>query len=63
MSDWYKAFIRAGVTEEEANKASQELADIKTDVIKLAGEVNMLKWMAGTNVAISVAILLRILFT
>lgn len=64
-----EALLEAGASADKASKAAQELAGYETrlggldmKLERLDGRVNLLAWMVGTNIALSVAILLR-LFT
>jgi hypothetical protein len=62
-----EALIDAGASPEKAGKAAEELAGyenklagLDTRMAALQGEVNILKWMVGFNLAMTVAILLKL---
>ncbi|MCY4323807.1 MAG: integrase [Gammaproteobacteria bacterium] len=68
----YKAFIVAGVPEEDAREAAEALSAenlaTKSDVQRLetrvdgiAAQVNLLRWMVGFNLAFTMAVLWRLL--
>lgn len=65
ISEVYRAFIVAGVPEEEARRAAEVLSSenlaTKTDVRNLQSQMTLLKRMVGFNLAFSMAILWRIL--
>ena len=39
-----------------------QLGDLKREVVAQRGELNLLKWMVGTNMALTVAVLAKLLF-
>jgi hypothetical protein len=47
----------AGAGEEGAIKAADELAGYENRFSKLEGDVGLLKWMVGFNLALTIAIL------
>jgi hypothetical protein len=58
----YDAFREAGASEERSRAAAEAVANYDDQLMKLRGGVSLLKWMAGFNIALSVAmfgILLR----
>lgn len=64
----YDALKSAGVDDEKARKAAEEVAGYDSQIGQLDrkltvldGRVNLLQWMVGTNIAISVGILWRVL--
>ena len=72
ISEVYKAFIVAGVPEEDAREAAEALSAenlaTKSDVQRLetrvdgiAAQVNLLRWMVGFNLAFTMAVLWRLL--
>jgi hypothetical protein len=59
-----EALIEAGASPEKANDAAEEvasyenrLAGIETKLVALDGRVNLLTWMVGTNVAMTIGVL------
>lgn len=56
----YDALKDAGATEEKAKKAAESLANYESRFNKVESELNLLKWMVGFNVGLSVAILLKL---
>jgi hypothetical protein len=64
LMEVYDAFREAGASEERSRAAAEAVANYDDQLMKLRGDVSLLKWMAGFNVALSVAmfgILLRFL--
>ena len=72
ISEVYKAFIVAGVPEEDAREAAKALSAenlaTKSDVQRLetrvdgiAAQVNLLRWMVGFNLAFTMAVLWKLL--
>jgi len=56
----YDALKEAGATEEKAKKAAAEaLAAYENRFNKVESDLNLLKWMVGFNLAMSVGILLK----
>jgi DNA integrity scanning protein DisA with diadenylate cyclase activity len=56
----YDALKDAGATEEKAKKAAESLANYESRFNKVESELNLLKWMVGFNIGLSVAILLKL---
>jgi hypothetical protein len=62
LMEVYDAFREAGASEERSRAAAEAVANYDDQLAKLRGDVSLLKWMAGFNIALSVAmfsILLR----
>ena len=69
-----EALVEAGASPEKARQAAaelasyenrfdgvdHELADFRTTMSELKGELNLLKWMIGFNLAMTLAILWRV---
>ena len=55
----YDALKEAGATEEKAKKAAEALAAYENRFNKVESDLNLLKWMVGFNLAISVGVLLK----
>lgn len=69
MGALYDALLAANVPEEQARKAAEEvatydrdMAGVRTELTGMRGEINLLKWMVGTNVVLTVGVLGRLLF-
>jgi len=56
----YDALKEAGATEEKAKKAAEALAAYENRFNKVESDLNLLKWMVGFNLAMSVGILLKL---
>lgn len=62
LTEVYDAFREAGASEERSRAAAEAVANYDDQLTNLRGDVSLLKWMAGFNIALSVAmfgILLR----
>jgi len=67
IKEVYDAFRAAGTPEDQAAAAAQAIAgyenrfaDIERELVKIRGELNILKWMVGFNLAISMALLWKV---
>ena len=58
----YDAFKDAGASEEKSRAAAKAIADYDTRFSKIEAELAVLKWMAGANIALSLAIIARTFF-
>ncbi len=56
----YDALKEAGATEDKAKKAAEALAAYENRFTRVEGDLNLLKWMVGFNLAMSVGILLKL---
>lgn len=56
----YDALKEAGATEDKAKKAAEALAAYENRFNKVESDLNLLKWMTGFNLAMSVGILLKL---
>jgi hypothetical protein len=68
IAEVYDAFVAAGAPEEKARKAAEAVAafesrfgQIENRFLKLEGDLNLLKWMAGFNLALSAGIVMLLL--
>jgi hypothetical protein len=52
-----EALLDAGASPEKANKAAEELAAYDAQLADVRSDLNLLKWMVGTNVAVTLGIL------
>jgi len=55
----YDALKEAGASEDKAKKAAEALAAYENRFNKGESDLNLLKWMVGFNLAISVGVLLK----
>lgn len=63
----YDALKSAGVEDDKARKAAEEVAGYDSQIMHLDrkvtvmdGRMNLLQWMVGTNIALTIAILWRV---
>jgi hypothetical protein len=56
----YDALKEAGATEDKAKKAAEALAAYENRFNKVKSDLNLLKWMVGFNLFMSVGILLKL---
>lgn len=59
LMEVYDALREAGASEERSRAAAEAVANYDDRLSSLGSDVSLLKWMAGFNVALSVAVLLR----
>jgi len=67
ISEVYDALKEAGASEEKSRKAAEALASydnhfakIENDLTAIRGELALVKWMVGFNLAIAVATLWKV---
>lgn len=66
IEELYDALIEAGASEDKARAAARattfetRILEIKSDVSLLKSDVNLLRWMVGFNLALTVAVLFRV---
>ena len=71
MGNLYSALKQAGADEDNAKKAAEEvagyenrIADLKTEMkaefASVRGELSLVKWMLGFNLAMTVALVVRL---
>lgn len=60
LTEVYDALRDVGANEEKARRAAEALADYQRDISELRGDTRVLKWIAGTNLAFTMAILWRV---
>jgi hypothetical protein len=60
IEEIYDALIEAGASEEKARAAARAMTNYDTRISKMESDINLLKWMAGFNLAMTVAILFRV---
>lgn len=63
----YDALKSAGVDDDRARKAAEDVASYDSQIGQfdrkvtiLDGRVNLLQWMVGTNIALTIAVLWRV---
>jgi hypothetical protein len=57
----YEALKEAGASEEKAAKAAEAIAGYENRFNKVETDLMLLKWMVGFNLAVSVAVLFKLL--
>ena len=62
LSKTYAALKAAGAPDGIAREAAEEIAGFENRLSGIESDVKLLKWMVGTNIVLTVGILLR-LFT
>lgn len=60
IAEVYDAFKSAGVEENKALAAASAIADYQKDIAELRGDVKLIKWIVGFNLAFSVTVLMLI---
>jgi hypothetical protein len=56
MGKLYAALREANVAEDKAREAAEEVASFETRISDLTADMRLLKWMAGFNLALTIAI-------
>lgn len=60
MSKLYAALRLAGVPDDSAIPASEEVAGFENRLARVESALNQLKWMIGFNLALSSAIIIKL---
>ena len=60
IEEVYDALIEAGASEEKARAASRAIASYEHRISDVKRDLHLLKWMAGFNLGLSVAVLFRV---
>ncbi len=60
VAELYDALRDAGASEDKARAAATAIADYDARLGKIEADLNLLKWMVGMNVAMTLAILVRL---
>ena len=60
MGKLHEALIGAGADTRTAREAAEEVANFENRISKIEGDLGLLKWMAGFNIALTLAILWRV---
>ena len=55
IAEVYVAFKSAGADDDKALAAASAIADYQRDIAELKGDVKLIKWIVGFNLAFSVA--------
>lgn len=61
LSKTYDALKAAGAPDAIAREASEEIAGFESRVSGIESDMKLLKWITGTNVALTAAVLFRLL--
>ena len=61
LSSMYDALREGGTSDEKARKAAEEVANYDNRLVTLEGKMTLLQWMVGVNIAMTTAILLKLL--
>ncbi len=66
ISEVYKAFLKAGVPEQDAREAAEALSAenlaTKNDIIRLERDMAALKWMVGATLAGVIVVFVQFFF-
>ncbi len=62
MGNLYNALVKAGVEQNDAAKAAEEVASYENRIAKIEVDLAVIKWMVGFNMAFTVAVLVRSFF-
>jgi hypothetical protein len=54
------ALLDAGASEDKARRAAEELAGYESRLAAIDGRLSVLTWMAGTNIALTIAVLFKL---
>jgi len=57
MSKLYAALRAGDVPEDKAREAAEEMAGYENRFAKIEGDLNLLKWMVGFNLIMTVALI------
>ena len=60
IEEIYDALLEAGASEVKARAAARAMTNYETRISKIESDLNLLKWMAGFNLATTVAVLFRV---
>ncbi len=61
LSKTYEAFRAAGVPDDKAREAAEEIAGFENRLATIEADMKLFKWMLGVNLAFSLAILVILL--
>jgi len=60
ISEVYDALKEAGASEEKARKAAEAVASYENRFARIEGDLGVVKWMIGFNLAMTVAVLWKV---
>jgi hypothetical protein len=60
VTEVYDALKSAGVAEDKARSAAVAMANYEPRFAGLASDLNLVKWMVGFNLALTVAVLFKL---
>ena len=60
IAEVYDAFRSAGAEDDKARAAATAIADYQRDIADLRGDIKLIKWIVGFNLAFAVTIVLLI---
>lgn len=49
-----------GITEDDAKRAAEEVANYENRISRIEGQLDTLKWMVGANIALTLLVLGRL---
>lgn len=61
LGEVYDALREIGVSEEKARKAAEAIASYDPQMAAIRSDVRMLTWMVGTNLMLTIGILVKLL--
>jgi hypothetical protein len=61
LGSLYDALLSANVPEEKAKKAAEEAAAYENRLARIEGDLSVVKWMVGFNIALVVGVLTLLL--
>jgi len=60
MRQLYSALRAAGADDDSASRAAEEVANYDNRINKVESDLALLKWMVGTNIALTLTILFKL---
>ena len=57
MGALYDALKSANVDDEKARKAAEEVASFEQRITAIAGDLSIVQWMVGSNIALTLIVL------
>ena len=61
MASLYDALREGGTSDESSRKAAEEVANYDNRLGGMEGKINLIQWMLGVNVALTTAVLFKLL--
>jgi hypothetical protein len=61
IRELYEALKEAGASEEKAGRAAEAIAGYENRFSRIETDLTLIKWMLGFNLALSVAILVKLM--